>query len=248
MRMRGVISVLCVSGLALGCAAHEENKPKDPVEVATTPEPDTKPEPEPEPEPKVVDQVSIAVSSLQLQEDCEPQAPPAPAPTLSRTPSPTKSMGATAKRRPSADESLGDVAYDPMRASRARRRCQQSTMQLAVTSKATKDAPFVVKGVRLRQAGKDKVLQEMTVRNPTVWKDSGYTTWDQIVGAEAALKVGYDIAGPDWSTVEKALGSSSYGPLFEVEVVVEIDGEEKTLEASSSPRAPRDEPEPNIVT
>ena len=216
--MRGLIAVL-VLGLGGGCTAHDSAKPtEEPEQVA---EPDPKPEPEPEPEPSRADAVTVAVGSVQLQQDC-------PRPSAK----PTMKQGRTA---------------DVGRTSSKRRACQQSTLQMALTSTATEAVPFSIRAVRLKKADGGDVLQEISVREPRQWKDNeGYTAWDQSLAAEGSLKVMYALEGPDWSTVEKALGGSSWGLLYEVEVVVEIDGEEKTVK-TASPRVPRDEPH-NVVT
>ncbi len=219
---------LSVFGLVSGCAGHDEKDGKTPVPVATAP-PTT-------PEARVVNVVSVA--SVQLQDDCpsaKPAKPPAPAAA--------KPAAEPAMRQ---EKAPGDVApgasgrmakgFAPM--------CTQSRVQLSIESDADVPQTFAIRAVRLKKAEGGEVLGTMSTRAPTVWENSKYEPWDESITAGASIKVGYALGDPDWGKVGKALGGDTWGPMYIVEIDVEIDGHLQTV---ASPKVPRDEPE-NIVT
>lgn len=122
--------------------------------------------------------------------------------------------------------------------------CTQSRVQLSIESDGDEAQSFAIRAVRLKKAEGGDVLGTMTTREPTVWDDSKYKPWDESIGAGASVKVGYALGDPDWAKVGKALGGSTWGPMYIVEIDVEIDGRTQTV---ASPKVPRDEPI-NVVT
>lgn len=175
--------------------------------------------PPPTPTHNVADDLTVSVASVQLQNDCPP---------------PQAAAKREAAMEPPADEALGDSdrGFEPP--------CVQSRLQLAIASKAKDTVAFSVRTVRLKKADGGDVLGTMQVREPMRWQDNGFEPWDQQVAAEASLKVGYALGDPDWRAVEKALGGSSWGRLYVIEVEVEVAGVVRTV---VSPKVPRDEPE-----
>jgi len=231
MKLLGSVLGVSVLALGVGCAGHDDGKegkvPPTGPEVATAPPEDPKPE-------SAAASVQVAVASVQLQDDC---------------PSPKKAQAEDEPMQPKSekpsmampDEPMGDVAdsergFAPM--------CVQSRVQLSIESEVDAAVGFAIREVRLKQADGGKVVGTMGAREPKIWDESKYSTWDESIPANVSVKVGYALGDPGWSRVEKALGSSSWGPLFVVEIDVEIDGEVRTI---VSPKVPRDEPE-NIVT
>ncbi|MCR9166294.1 MAG: hypothetical protein ACE37F_00040 [Nannocystaceae bacterium] len=230
MKLLGVALIVSTLAVTAGCAGHEEGKGKSPPngpEVATaTPE-----EPQPQTPPSSA-KVQIAVSSVQLQDDC----PSPKSASASPVPVGIEEPGMQQKAQMGDAPAHGARAFAPS--------CVQSRVQFSIESESDQAHAFAVKAVRLKKAEGGEVVGTMTTREPTVWEESKYNPWDQKVAAGASLRVGYALGAPDWGKVEKALGQSTWGPMYVVEFDVEIGGEVRTL---VSPQAPRDEPE-NIVT
>ena len=78
----------------------------------------------------------------------------------------------------------------------------------------------------------------LSARNPRVFSGDTYAAWDQTLAPSETLDVTYDTTAPDWYASGARLG---WGETYDVEVVVRIDGVDRTLSA----RAMR---EPEIVT
>lgn len=207
---------------SVGCASHEDAKPQ-----TTSTKPD-EPKPEPEPKPSSADQVEVSVASVQLLQDC-----PDPEPAAAK-PSP-----AQAKRRAPSDEEI--AAGDAPEGFAPRMDCTQSTLQLAFTSKAQQAVPIEINEIRIRLASGGETLSTIEARAPTVWTDSKYEPWDESVSAGASVKASYKIGTPDWGAVEKALGKSSFGPTYVLEIDVAVDGVERTRTIESA-KVPREEP------
>ena len=230
MTLRGPLLALSILGLASGCAGHDDKEGKAPTPVATTPPS--------EPEPAAVN-VKVSVASVQLQDDC-PSAAPAK-PTASDKPAES-----AAEPEMQQEKDAGDVA--PGAAGRMAKgfapMCTQSRVQLSIESDGDEAQSFAIREVRLKKADGGDVLSTMSTREPSLWTDSKYTPWDESVAAGASIKVGYALGDPDWGRVGKALGGDTWGPMYIVEIDVEIGGQMQTV---ASPKVPRDEPE-NIVT
>lgn len=238
--MKVLAPVLIASTLAVtaGCAGHDDGKGKTPPtgpEVATAPPEDPIAE-----VPPASAKVQVAVTSVQLQDDCPSRKAAVPAAGAPAEPARMEKAEMQQEDAPGdvADEDIGSAArgFAPS--------CIQSRVQFSIESESDEALAFSVKAVRLKKAEGGDVLGSMTTREPTVWEDSGYTPWDQSVAAGASLKVGYALGEPDWAKVGKTLGGSTWGPMYIVEFDVEIDGDTRTI---VSPQVPRDEAE-NIVT
>ncbi len=237
MKVLAPVLIASILVVTAGCAGHDDGKGKTPPigpEVATAPPED------PIPEAAASENVQVAVTSVQLQDDCPP--PKAAVPAAGAAAEPARMEKAAMQHQDAAgdvaDEDIGSAArgFAPS--------CIQSRVQFSIESESDEVLAFSVKAVRLKKAEGGDVVGSMTTREPTVWENSSYTPWDQSVAAGASLKVGYALGAPDWAKVEKALGQSTWGPMYVVEFDVEIDGDARTI---VSPVTPRDEPE-NIVT
>lgn len=234
MTFRGPILMLALLGLACGCTPHE-----DATEPLTPPLESAAVEPEPEPEPQP-ETVTVAVASVQLQDDC-PEPPPE-----AKLDAPGESEDEGEMVEPASPRAEGKV--DPSRAAEfaAKRQiqCVQSTVQLSIVSEDSKALPFSIRAVRLRRAEGGGSIETMKARTPKHWVRSAYSTWDESIPPGATLKVSYVLGAPDWAAVERALEESSYGPLYVVELEVEVAGR---LQVITSPVAPR-ELEEDVVT
>jgi len=238
---RGPILTLSILGLASGCTPHDDAKdlPKPPeaniVASSSSGEP-AKAEPEPEPEPEV-ETVIVAVASVQLQDDCpEPVAAAAPVAEV-------RAQGARSMPRPGLRDAEGNVAHGDRErglGDRLAARCVQSEVQLSITSEDSKALPFSIRAVRLRKGDGAEVggpIETMKARTPRIWKGSTYSAWDESIAPGSTLNVRYALGAPDWTAVEKILDGSSWGPLYVVEVEVEVAGRLQTV---SSPLTPRE--------
>lgn len=237
MTFRGPILMLALLGVVSGCTPHEEPQQplEPPQESAEGGSLSDGVEPEPEPET-----VTVAVASVQLQDDC-PEPPPE-----AKLDAPGESEDEGEILEPDLPPAEGKV--DPSRAAEfaAKRQiqCVQSTVQLSIVSEDSKALPFSVRAVRLRRAEGGGSIETMKARTPKHWIRSAYSAWDESIPPGATLKVSYVLGAPDWAAVERALEESSYGPLYVVELEVEVAGR---LQVITSPVAPR-ELEEDLVT
>ncbi len=224
---------LVVVGL-LGCSptgpsSADEQPPVSPSQPEATPEleaipePDVAPDPAPDPQAATV---AVLLTAATLADDCggAPNTKPAaPAP----------------KRK---SKLKGDL---PARAKgkRAKRRCKQSSIQLAIT--APQDAAptqIAVKSVELLLASGDSVGMLQT-RDPSVWSDpDGYAPWDEKVEPGQDLSVSYAVSSPEWDGVKNRRSQT-----YTVKAVVSIAGSDQTLEQNVVVDVPASLP-PNVKT
>ncbi|MGH1344124.1 MAG: hypothetical protein ACRBN8_21375 [Nannocystales bacterium] len=223
MTLRGPLLALSILGLASGCAGHDDKEGKAPAPVATTPPTD--------PEPAAVN-VKVSVASVQLQDDCPSAKPPSSADSKPDEDEPREA----AMETESAAAARSAKGFAPM--------CTQSRVQLSIESASDTAQSVAIVAVRLKKADGGEVLGTMTTREPTLWENSKYNPWDESVAAGASIKVGYSLGDPNWAQVGKSLGGDTWGPMYIVELDVEVGGQRQTI---ASPKVPRDEPE-NIVT
>ncbi len=146
--------------------------------------------------PKTKAVAKVELSSVNLADDC-PAAAPTPA---KRAPS----------RAPS-DRGPGAVT---------RRGCDQTTMQLALTSTGTAAAKVAVTKVELLDA-KGKVLQTLTPREPQTFATDAYVEWDQELAAGATLNVMYALSAPDWDKLTKGRWNA-HQQSFQLRVTVDV--------------------------
>ena len=222
--------------LSAGCTSHEgEPKPQPKPEGQVDPEPEPEPEPEP---PKVV--ATARIASVQMIEDCPQHDPPPPAQPASLVPSAQAPMGgqlledssvaAGARARP-MDGAAGDSAlgWGPSM-------CTQSSMQIVFSGQGEEPGRVRIQRIRMLKPEGSVPLATLDARLPSLWNSGAYTPWDEVVPAGAEVQASYRLSVPEWSLLEKALGGSSYGPMFVLEVELEIDGQRQTIRSPEFPR------------
>jgi hypothetical protein len=198
--------------LLTACAAWEASTPnrvpppaaENPVSSRYAPPP-----PGETPAPMVPILTRVAIASVQLLGDC-PDAPVA-APAAAGAPSESSWAG---------DSMAG-----------ARRRCEQSTVQLAIRS--TNGGQFRVEGVRVLDAARRRVAGSSTLRQPTQWSaaDSSYLGWNERVVDGNELQIAYKLGDLDLSRAAQLAGPDFdpyFGP-FILELDVSIDGRRQTI-------------------
>lgn len=216
MRTRHVIlglGALVLGGVAL--ASELESK-----EAADAPSSQRRPtgdiaEPTPEPPlpPVGAKAVVVTISSITLGEDCGESPDPAPAPK--------RGKASKASSKPSSDGESSAMG------ARARRACEQTSMQLAVRSGAeAPSAAIKIKSVELYDdAG--KLVGTLHSRGPSVWTAASgtYQTWDQKSAPGADLNVRYVLTAPDWTKV-----SSRWNRSYTVKAVITVGGADQKVE------------------
>lgn len=202
---------LCLTFVLASCAS-EESKPK--TIAGSTPAVTA---PTPALDAAASAKVAVAsIASVQIAQDC---------------PDPKR-------------EAKADRAALKMKAKRAKgsgpltQPCTQSTVQIAFTGKGTGSATVKIAAVRLKSAD-GKGLATLAVRMPSIWKKSGYETWDGVLSADSDSKASYKLSVPEWSAVETAVGRSSFDQMYTLEVEIEIGGTVTTL---TSPQFERSRP------
>jgi hypothetical protein len=129
--------------------------------------------------------VTVQMTAATLGDDCGGGAPSSPP---KRT--------ATAKSDEAMDSSKAKGA-------KAKRKCEQSSMQLSINSPAgAKAGALAVKKVELfDESGAS--LGELTSRSPVIWSEAGgaYQPWDQAIVPAKELAVSYALSQPNWDAV-----------------------------------------------
>jgi hypothetical protein len=116
--------------------------------------------------------------------------------------------------------------------------CSQSSLQIHLEAGAVgEEVPFEIVSVRVLDSDVN-LVGSLSARNPRVFSGDGYAGWDQTLAPAETLDVTYDTTAPDWNASGARLG---WGETYDVEVVVRIDGVERTLSAEAMR-------EPEIVT
>ncbi len=102
--------------------------------------------------------------------------------------------------------------------------CEQTSMQLSVTSPAgAAPVQLTVKKVELYDEN-GKLLGELASRSPTVWDASAYKPWDQKVATGAQLSVSYLLAPPDWGAI-----GGRHSKMYTLKAIVAVGGADQTL-------------------
>jgi hypothetical protein len=203
-------SAITLCFLLGSCAASDESKPETPKVVA--PE-EVAEEPAASPASKMA---APSIASVRLVQDCpdkELASVTAPAPELAKA----EKSNRAAKSKRKADSAGGFMQP-----------CTQSTVQLAFTGQGSASATVALKEVRLASAD-GKALGTLSPRKPTIWKEGGYDAWDGALPAEVDSKVSYKLSLPDWQAVEAAIGGTSFGPMYILEIDVDVGGTVTTI-------------------
>lgn len=106
--------------------------------------------------------------------------------------------------------------------------CRQTSMQLSFDSTATTPAKVEIRAVRLLNFDTRAVIDNLSWREPTVWRVDKYVTWDEQVPRGESLKTSYKLSDPKYfGTQSDSSLAVSYKYIVEVDVA--IDGEVRTL-------------------
>jgi hypothetical protein len=180
--------------------------------VTTTPPPTTP--------PATVGKITVVMTAATLADDCGGSAPwEAP-----------QAKAATKKQ----DSEFADMDEPKGKAKMARRRCEQTSMQLSVTAAAGgAPAKVQVKKVELfDQNGKS--LGVLAASKPTRWTDkSMYEAWDESVAPDQKLSVSYVLAQPNWDAVPDRMNKT-----YTVKATVSVGGGDQTVSKDVELRAP----------
>jgi hypothetical protein len=229
--MMRALAVVIALGACTKAGPKNEPSPQPPTTdiapVTTTTPPPTTP-------PATVGKVTVVMTAATLADDCGGSAPWTP-PTAKYDPPPMKSKGAT-QPIGKEDSNFADMASEPKgRAKMARRRCEQTSMQLAVTAAAgASPAKLQVKKVELfDQNGKS--LGELAASKPTRWteKSSAYEAWDESVVPDQKLSVSYVLAQPKWDAIPDRMNKT-----YTVKAIITVDGGDQTVSKDVEVRAP----------
>ena len=231
--MRKALAVVVV-GL-LGCSpAGPTPADEKPAVLPSQPEAEPIPDPDvaedPVPEPAAAD-IVVLMTAATLADDCggTPNTKPQPAPK------PTAARKEKSKLK-------GDRAADS-KAKQAKRRCKQSSIQLAITALPDAVAAKIsVKSVELLLASGESVGM-LTTQAPSVWSDpDGYQPWDENVEPGQDLSVSYGVSSPEWDQVKDRRSQT-----YTVKAVISVAGSDQTLEQNVVVDVPASLP-PNVKT
>lgn len=182
--------------------------------------------------------VSVVMTAATLADDCGGTPPWSEPPPVPATPAPVV-KDKSAKQ---------DSAYDPdegkskSKGSMARRRCEQTSMQLAVISKGGAPTQLHVKKVELFDPS-GASLGELVASKPTRWSDkSTYDAWDETIAPDQTLSVSYVLAQPNWDSVK-----DRWNKTYTVKAVVTVGSGDQAVQAEVEVRAPTILP-PNVKT
>jgi hypothetical protein len=140
-------------------------------------------------------------------------------------------------------KSKADSAHssDSQRGARARMRCEQTSMQLAII--AGDASNIQVKSVELFD-DKGTSLGTLTASKPTRWSDtsSTYEAWDETFAAGTTSSVSYVLTQPKWDAI-----GDRWNKTYTLKTVVSVGGVEQAAERSVTLTAPTSLP-PNVKT
>ncbi|MBL8957665.1 MAG: hypothetical protein JNK82_43220 [Myxococcaceae bacterium] len=149
----------------------------------------------------VPQQVDVAVSAITLGDDCGSSA---------LTPPQNESDGARF-----ADCAAANCGI-----------CRASSVQLDIVSQQHTTAKFTVIEVYLFDADTHALVDTLKPSAPTKWDGSSYLAWDENVPSLTNLKAKYTLTAPKRSG---AAGLWAPSKPFKTQVVVEVDGQRRTL-------------------
>ena len=128
------------------------------------------------------------------------------------------------------------------------RGCQQTMLQLQLTSTNPRQASHVtLRSVELLD-DTGKVLGQLTARVPTQWQATGsYVAWDQNVAANATVQASWPLSAPAWETYGLSEAAAA-GRSFQVRVTLTTDGNDQVVAGQATVISPRAILEPMIQT
>ena len=220
-----VTPCLCLL-LAAACTSLDSTTARGP---ATSPARETVGQDVPPP-PPAKSQVSAAVGSVRLEQDC---------------PDPVRvDAAATAEAGPSEQAKSQHVSDSARGESDAKRSwtCDQSTLQIKLDSTGSAASQVRIASLVLRDLQTDGIVASVASRGPSAWgPDSTYVPWNESIAAGAQMQVSYRLTPPDWGAVEAKLGgATSHAREFALEVTLEVDGKPLTVRSPGFRRAAAD--------
>lgn len=123
--------------------------------------------------------------------------------------------------------------------------CRQSSVQLLFAAGAgDASARVSVTAVYLLDAETGARLDTLTAREPTRWDEatSAYVAWDQSVAPSSEVRGSYKLSAPNWAALDGSGARRSYQRRLRLEVVLRVDGAERTVRSGEITR------EPEVVT
>lgn len=196
--------------------------PNDKPVVTTVPPPITAPTP--------AGKVTVDLTAVTLADDCggtPPWGPPA---------APTRK----AEAKSDSDEPDKSLSHK----GKAKRRCEQTSMQLALSATAG-GAPtkITVKKVEMFDES-GTPLGELAASTPTYWsQNSQYEPWDQMIAPGTQRSVSYVLERPDWDRIQ-----NRWNRTFTLKVTVTIgDADQSFTKDVQTISAPTSLP-PNVKT
>lgn len=167
--------------------------------------------------------IAVQLTAVTLADECGGTAP-------------TSAPVAPATKAKAKSASKSDRA-----GARAKRRCEQTSMQLAITTAAA--ARIQVKSVELfNSAGKS--LGTLTSSKPTRWSvDKGmYETWNETAPAGSQINVSYALQRPDWARI-----GDRWNQTYTLKAVITIGGVDRSVQKQVTIEAPASLP-PDVKT
>jgi hypothetical protein len=182
---------------------------------------------------------TIELTAVTLADDCGGtppySAPPAPVKTATAA-----GQSSEPKAKAKADSAREDEDISA-RGARAKRRCEQTSMQLAIT--APNAGSIKVKSVELFDEG-GKSLGVLAASKPTRWSDTNgmYEAWDEGVPASTLINVSYVLQQPDWSNI-----GDRWNRTYTLKTTITIGGVDQSAQKDVTLRAATTLP-PNVKT
>lgn len=184
--------------------------------------------------------VNVELASVTLADNCAVATPP---------PDPRGGARSKPARATKGDVDIDERSQDPPAPS-ARKPCEQTSMQLALTARpGIKATSIKIKRVELLDAH-GKVLEVLTARGPTRWTPKGvYAAWNETIVPEGGtepteVKASYVLDAPNWSKLTNGR-INAHSHTFQLRVTVIIGGADRTVEKTSITPA---RVQPRIVT
>jgi hypothetical protein len=171
--------------------------------------------------------VDVQLTAVTLADDCGGtppwKAPPATITAQADVKAEAKSTTTASVPKSEAAKGVSKSDMDD-RKMKAKRRCEQTSMQLAIT--ADKAGAIAITSAELFD-DKGASIGVLAAGKPTKWNDqtSAYEDWDQKVGDHATAMVSYVLAQPDWSKTP-----DRWDKTYTLKVVVHVGDKDQKVE------------------
>jgi hypothetical protein len=163
---------------------------------------------------------TITLTSVTFADDCGGAAPSSPPPNA-----PAKAAAGSSAAPAAPAVVPPGVAQETAKESMERRRCEQTSMQLAIGALA--DTEIHIKSVEVfDETGKS--LGSLTAAKPQRWADAGavYEAWDEKLGKGTTARVSYALSQP---TIDRY---DSRDRTYTVKVVASVGGADQPLQTT----------------